>query len=130
MSRTNREPEYRRRIRQKAEQDQQNADTKRQKAADNSKYYEIIRSIYAVFQEYQRHNNERRAREQGDRFWEIAGVAGLWLAAAVGIAAITVGTKDAIEQRRVMQGQLSITQNQFTATERPWISIDSANISS
>jgi hypothetical protein len=59
MSQANREPEYRRRIREKAEKDQHEAETKRQKAADR---------------------------------WEIAGVVGLWLAAAVGVAAIWTGT--------------------------------------
>jgi hypothetical protein len=138
MSRTNNEPEYRRRIREKAEKDQQKAETERQKATDNTKQYEIARSIYAGVQEYQRYTNEERSRTQGDRFWEKAGVFGLWLAAAVGIAAIWVGTHDASEQRGMMQRQLGemkkagadtrtladVSQKTLVMSERPWLYIN------
>src|SRR6266436_40516 len=117
MSRVNNEPEYRRRIRKKAEKDQQKAETERQKATDNTKQYEIIRSIYTIFHEYQRHYDEDRSRKQGDRFWEIAGVAALLLAAAVGVAAILVGTNDASEQRGAMQRQLT----EMRIERRPWM---------
>ena len=119
-----REPEYRRRIREKTEQDQDKAEAERQKAADNAKNYEIIRSIYSIVRECQRSNNEERSRKQGDRFWEIAGVAGLWLAAAVGITAIWYGTHDASEQRRVMTEQLGTMRGQLDemrAEQRPWL---------
>jgi hypothetical protein len=56
------------------------------------------------------------------------GVFGLWLAAGVGATAILIGTHDAEQQRGVMKGQLETMQAQFTATERPWISVDSIHI--
>ena len=55
---------------------------------------------------------------------------GLWFAGFVGIAAIWFGTHDASEQRGVTQGQLNVMQSEFTATQRPWISVDSMKISS
>jgi hypothetical protein len=137
MLRGNGEPEYRRRIREKTEEDEHKTETERQKSANITKNYEVIRSIYAIHQEYQRYNNEERSRKQGDRFWEIAGVAGLWIAAAVGIAAILVGSHDASEQRGVTQRQLSemrragnVMQQTLVMSQRPWLYIEgiSANI--
>jgi hypothetical protein len=85
--------------------------------AQNAYYDTIVRSIYTIYNEYQRHNNEERSRKQGDRFWEILGVYALLFAAAVGVAAILVGTNDAAEQRGVMRRQLDAME----AEERPWI---------
>jgi hypothetical protein len=45
------------------------------------------------------------------------GVVGLWLAAAVGVTAVWVGTHDAGQQRDVMRGQL----DEMQADQRPWI---------
>jgi hypothetical protein len=117
MLRGNGDPEYRRRIREKTEKNQYKTETERHEATDNTKHYEIVRPIYAIYQEYQRHGNEERARKQSDRFWEIAGVAGLWLAAAVGVVAIWIGTNDASEQRGVMRHQLAEMQE----ARRPWM---------
>src|SRR5580704_4891357 len=121
MSRTHNEPKYRRRIREKAGKDQQKAEAERQKAADSAKHYEIVRSIYAVVQEYQRYTNEERSRKQGDRYWEKAGVFGLWLAAAVGVAAIWFGTHDASEQRGQLKAQAEIMHNTLIMSQRPWL---------
>ena len=80
--------------------------------------------------------------------WEVLGVMGLWIAAAVGIAAIYIGTHDASEQRGVMQGQLAEMRNarksndkstadqlkimsgqlnQFDIGQRPWVRLTVAN---
>lgn len=113
MRRAHDEPEYRRRIREKAEKDQQTTNNERDAAAKRSYQYEIVRALYTVIQEYHRRNAEERAKRQGDRFWEIAGVAGLWLAAFVGVAAIIVGNGDSARQRDVMQRQFNVGERAY-----------------
>jgi len=91
--------------------------TKQQKSANSAEQYEIVRSVYAIYQEYQRRDDEERPRKRGDRFWEIAGVIGLWLATTVGLAAIWIGTTDAERQRGVLHDQLEDNR----VSQRPWI---------
>jgi hypothetical protein len=114
------EPIYRWRARKKTEKNQRNAEKERQKAAEDTKQHEIVRSLYTIFNEYQDHNNEERSRKYGDRVWEIAGVAALLLAAAVGAIAILVGTNDSSELRGAMHEQLTEMQE----ARRPWIQGD------
>jgi hypothetical protein len=121
---TNREPEYRRRIREKAEKDEYKAEDERQKATERADIHEIVTAIKAIGKKYDRESDKHNARHKWDRLWEVLGVFGLWLAAAVGATAIWIGTNDAYRQRQVTQGQLKVMRDNFTATERPWISID------
>jgi hypothetical protein len=122
MPRSDREPEYRRKIREKTKQDQNRAENERYRAAESSDIHEIVLAIKAIDQKYDRDAHENESRHKWDRFWEILGVAGLWLAAAVGIVAICYGTWDSKEQRGIMGGQLDA----MMMARRPWISVNVA----
>jgi hypothetical protein len=122
---TNREPEYRRRIREKADKDKHESANERQEAANRAYVNKIVASIDAMYEHYKRESHKDHTRRKWDRFWEIMGVFGLWLAAGVGATAVWIGTNDADLQRRVAQGQLDVMRGEFTATNRPWISLDS-----
>jgi hypothetical protein len=124
MSRTNREPEYHRRIREKTEKDQQTAKTKRQESDNKYNTEKVTAAIKRVEEELGRTNNEQTPQKKRDRCWERFGFLGLWFAGFVGIAAICVGTHDASEQRGVMQGQLEIAQKTLVMTERPWLYVN------
>lgn len=110
------EPEYRRRIREKAEEYKKKANDERNRATQSANVHEIVLAIKAIDQKYDCERHQQHARHKWDRFWEVMGVIGLWLAAGVGVAAICIGTRDASEQRTVMQGQL-------VAQDRPWLYI-------
>ena len=148
MSRINREPEYRRRIREKAEKEEQKSADERQETAKRADIHEIVAAIKAIDQKYDRESHKHNTRHKWDRLWEVLGVMGLWIAAAVGIAAIYIGTHDASEQRGVMQGQLAEMRNarksndkstadqlkimsgqlnQFDIGQRPWVRLTVAN---
>ena len=114
MLRTDREPEYRRRIREKAEKYEKEANDKRNLADKISNIHEIVLAIRAINQNYESERHKEQTRKRWDRVWEVAGVAGLWIAAAVRIAAIWVGTHDASEQHGVLQKTLVMS-------ERPWL---------
>lgn len=114
MLRTDREPEYRRRIREKAEKYDKESNDKRNFADKVSNIHEIVLAIQTINRNYEYERRKEHTRKKWDRFWEVAGAAGLWIAAAVGIAAIWVGTHDASEQRDVLQKTLVMS-------ERPWL---------
>jgi hypothetical protein len=118
--RTNQEPEYRRRVREKAEQDQKRAENERDRAAKRADIHEIVIAIEAIDEKYNRETHKEHTRKKRDRFWEVLGVAGLWIAAAVGVAAISYGTRDADRQRGIMSGQLGEMQS----AQRPWIQME------
>jgi hypothetical protein len=120
LSRTNREPEYRRRLREKAEQDKNSASYERDRSAQSADIHEIVLAINAIDEKYDRETHKEHTRKKRDRFWDITGVVGLWLAAAVGVTAVWVGTHDAGQQRDVMRGQLEEMRDE----QRPWIYVD------
>jgi hypothetical protein len=126
MSRANQEPEpeYRRRIREKAEKDQQTAEAERQKSNNEYNIHQITAAIKRVQQELGRANDEHTPQKKSDRRWEKFGFFGLWFAGFVGIAAIWFGTHDAREQRGSMQTQLDEIHDEFVSTQRPWVSVD------
>lgn len=100
------EPEYRRRIREKAEKNNNDSNNERDRATKSTDIHKIVLAIKAIDEKYDRERHKDRTRKKWDRFWEVMGVAGLWLAAAVGIIAIWYGTRDASGQRAIMRGQL------------------------
>jgi hypothetical protein len=148
MLRGNGDPEYRRRIREKAEKDQQIAETERREANNKYNIEKIAAAIERVGQKLDRTNDEQTPQKKSDRRWERFGFLGLWFAGFVGIAAILVGTHDSSEQRGVMQGQLNTMQsavgqsgetigtmkaqadimrgqlNEMEIARRPWITAD------
>lgn len=118
MPRAYREPEYRRRIRQQTEHDQNCADDERDRSAKSADIHEIVLAIKAIDEKYDRETHKEHTRKKWDRLWEVLGVVGLWLAAAVGISAIIYGTRDANEQRGIMQGQLNQMKSAAAQTAR------------
>lgn len=112
-----REPEYRRRIREKAEQDHREAKRERDKAQDRAEIRDIAASVESLRQKLESQHDENKAEQNGRRrrqYWEIGG---LWAAAAVGVIAICIGSWDAHEQRSIMQQQFSEAE----VGQRPWI---------
>jgi type II secretory pathway pseudopilin PulG len=124
MKRYYREAEYRRRIREKTEKEENRSQNERYRAAESADIHEIILAIKAIDEKFNRENHKEHTRKKWDRFWEIAGVAGLWIAAAVGIVAVLVSSYDSGEQRWVMQGQLNAMSgqlNEMRQQKRAWI---------
>src|ERR1700730_8994016 len=106
MPRRYSEPEYRRRIREKAEQHKREAENKERGTAEKSYIEHVASAIHRIEQELNRANNENAPEKKRDRYWERGGIVGLCAAAAVGISAIWIGTHDADKQRSVMESQL------------------------
>jgi hypothetical protein len=106
VPRSYREPEYRRRIREKTEKDQDKTKYKRHGTTEGSNIHEIVSAIEAIDKKYDRESNKQNARHKWDRLWEVLGVVGLWVAAAVGVAAIWYGASDSEKNRIVMADQL------------------------
>lgn len=127
MPRSNREPEYRRRIREKTTQDQERAEAEERESADKNHREKLTAAIRRVEQELSRSNDEDTPHKKNERWWNKWEVLGLWAAAAVGIVAIWFGTHDAGEQRGVMQRQLTSMEDQLKemqVEQRPYIGID------
>ncbi|HEY3910649.1 MAG TPA: hypothetical protein VGM07_12265 [Stellaceae bacterium] len=118
MPRNYREPEYRRRIRQQAEHNQQRADDERHRAAESVDIEKIVVAINTIDEKYDRETHKEHTRKKWDRRWEVMGVIGLWGAAIVGVAAVWVGNSDSERQRKVMQGQLVSMQSASQQTDR------------
>jgi hypothetical protein len=106
MKRVDYEPEYRRRIREKAEQKKRAAERERQEVDAKSSAKDITAAIHRVEQELNGANDQEHPHKKRERRWEHAGVVGLWAAAAVGVVAVYFGNHDSKRQRDVMQSQL------------------------
>ena len=119
MPRGNREPEYRRRIREKAEKYQYSAQAKERESTEKRNSDKIGSAIKRIEQELRRTNDEHTPQKNRDRCWERFGFLGLWFAGVVGVVAILVGTYDAQKQRVVMSDQLTemATQRLFTIAQ-------------
>jgi len=100
--------------------EQNDPERERHEAADNAYRNKVISALQAIAEQNKAAEDQaKRAdrfhraverltlRLEGRKYWvEIAETAGLWVAAAVGVIAVIVATRDASEQRNVMQGQL------------------------
>jgi hypothetical protein len=117
---------------------QEKAEAKRQKAEQHSDRQEIVSALQRVAeQDKAAHYHTKRGerfhrivekltfRLERRKYWlEVAGTAGLWSAAAVGLAAIIVASHDASEQNRAMRDQQDIMKRQMVlmeADQRPWL---------
>jgi hypothetical protein len=114
------EPEYRRRIRKKSEQDRHEVEREGDKAADNSNTDKIIGAVHCVAEKIDREQDKNTSQKKRDRIWQHAEVIGLWLAAAVGIAAVWIASHDAHKQAKIMQGQL----DEMHIDQRAWVYVD------
>jgi hypothetical protein len=114
-----REPEYRRRVRDKTAEDQKAAEREWQEAAQDARIEKIIGSVERLVQQVDRYTDEKAPENKRKGRWERAEVIGLWAAAFVGVAAIWYGTHDASESRKLMQVQL----DEMQAERRPWVDI-------
>jgi hypothetical protein len=114
-----REPEYRRRLRQKAEEDKRGADRERDEATQDARIEKIIGSVEHIVQQIDRYGDEKSPENKRKRRWDIAEVVGLWAAAFVGAAAIVIGSSDSHEQRDIMNGQMDV----MLADQRPWLGV-------
>jgi hypothetical protein len=106
---------------------QEDVDRKRREVAEASYRGEVIGALNSIAQQNQATENQaKRAdtyhrrveklalRLEGRKFWlEVAETAGLWAAAAVGVAAIVVSNLDAEQQRTVMEAQQTAMQGQL-----------------
>src|SRR5260221_5386499 len=124
MPRSYREPEYRRRIRDKAAQKKDDTEAEERKTSDKGHIENLAAAIHRVEHELCRSNDESAPEKKRIRRWEKGGVIGLWAAAGVGVAAIWFGTHDASQQRGVMQGQL----DEMQAEQRPWVYAENNSI--
>jgi hypothetical protein len=118
------EPEYRKRIREKTEQDKRRLKEEEQKSIEYSNIRQIIYSAEQIVKNLERHYDENQPKNKSDRRRNLFEILGLWAAAAVGALAIVTGSLDSYEQREVMNGQL----NEALAEQRPWIPIPDLKI--
>ena len=121
-----REPEYRRRIREKTEQNQSATYRERQESAQDARIEKIIGSVERLVKQVDRYADEKSPENKCKRRWEKAEVFGLWAAALMGLIAIAVSTCDADRQRGVMIAQSNLMQGQMDemkAQNRPWVFI-------
>jgi hypothetical protein len=119
----NGEPKYRRRIREKTDENKHEAEAKERETKEERRIGDLTAAIQRVEQELNRANNERTPEKKRDRLWERFGVVGLWAAAAVGVTAIWIASYEAGKQRRIaerqmitMRGQLEEMRNQRLQT--------------
>jgi hypothetical protein len=68
MPRAYREPEYRRRIRQQAEHDQNRADDERDRSTKSADIHEIVLAIKAIDKKYDRETHKEHTRKNGIAF--------------------------------------------------------------
>ena len=139
------EPEYRRRIREKAEENKREAQEKEREAANENQSEKISAAIIRIEQQLAAYQHENGTNDKNERRWRRLEVLGLWAAAAVGLIAIIVASCDSHEQRNVMTEQQGTMTKQQVAMEeqlkiahrqldvmrndqRPWISIENMNI--
>jgi hypothetical protein len=153
MSRSYREPEYRRRLREEAQNEQHETGAKQRHRDYQKAIKRIIDAICAITKQRQRDKQDEPRQRRYDRLFQGGEILALVAAAIVGVVAIRVGTMDSKKQRGIMQGQLTemqaasrkaddtivalktqaeimrgqlnVSRDEFTATERPWISVDS-----
>jgi hypothetical protein len=119
MKGSHHEPEYRRRLREKAEKDESEANKKKRE----SQYYNNIVKITLLLQKIgersTRDSNEEKTYRKRNFWVNLLGVIGVWLAGAVAIIAILVSSTRYIEQWQIMRDQLSAMHND----QRPWIAV-------
>ncbi len=128
---TNQEPEYRRRIRQRAEQEERAAEREHDEAAENTHVDKVVTPLERAVEKLDSQANESGAENKRERPWKRAEVIGLWAAAFVGVAAVCIGSRDANQQRKVMHDQLTTMQgqlNEMRSEQRPWMSISHASV--
>src|SRR5437762_2411813 len=113
------EPEYRRRIRKKAAQDQKNAEAKKREAADKSRVEELAAAIHRIPEQLRHSHDQDSPQDEREHWWNKWGVIGLWAAAAVGVIAVVVASCDSHKQRGIMIGQLEEMKDQ----RRPWVAV-------
>ena len=117
--RFDREPEYRRRLRQKAEQQQSNAQHKEWETAQESRTNELSAAVHRIEEELRRANDQDSPHKRSERWWNKWEVLGLWAAAAIGALAVIISSCDSHRQRDVMTWQL----DEMKIDHRPWISV-------
>jgi len=105
-----REPEYRRRRREKAAEDQRRADQERDKSAEKADQNKIISALQAIAIEQASAENTRAPKNKRETWLKLAEIIALSVAAAVGAVAIIVGNHDASRQLSTM-----------LADQRPWL---------
>jgi hypothetical protein len=118
------EPEYRRRIRQKAEKNQRKTDEEERESANERHIAKIIAAIHGINKEFPRANDENTPQNRRERRWNHSGVIGLWAAAAVGATAILVSSIDTHKAIRTTTRLAQAARDQATLlelTERPWM---------
>jgi hypothetical protein len=110
MPRRHFEPEYRRRIREKAEKQKAETNKENWEAANNARVGDLAAAIHRVEQKFDSEKSNNSPQKRSDRCWERAGVVGILAAAAAGVAAIIVGNNDSAHQLSEMRTE-----------QRPWV---------
>src|SRR5579871_1156564 len=106
----NGEPEYRRRVRQKAEEDERQARHERKEATQDRRVEKAVAALEALQEKIDRYADENSPQNKSKRRWDKLEVFGLWAAAAVGLIAVYVASNDSQGQRDVMNQQLRTMQ--------------------
>jgi hypothetical protein len=128
MPRVYRDPEYRRRVREKTEQDRRQTNEERKEADYKYDREQIILSIKSIEQELNRGHDENHPQRKRRQLWNNAGVVGLWLAAVTAIWAILAAKCSADKQYNAMMGQQWVMQGQLDEMrneQRPWVTLAS-----
>lgn len=115
-----REPEYRRRRRKEAEENQRYADREWDEATENTQVEKIVIAVEGIIQKLESAEDKKSPKNKDERRWKRREVCGLWAAAAVGLIAIVVGNVDAHRQRDTMQAQLDEMRDE----QRPWVYVE------
>jgi hypothetical protein len=110
------EPEYRRRRREEAKENQRSADRERDEATKNSHVEKIIAALNGIIENLKGSQDEKSPKNTGDRRRHVWEIGGLWAAATVGLLAIIIGNHDASQQIGIMQSQLNEMKSQRIIT--------------
>lgn len=102
-------------------QNQQQAHDERDSPAENAGVRNPIAEIYRAVQQRRRPEQKREPDKEWERKWRRREVYALWIAAAVGVAAIIISTRDSSNQRDATLQ----TMHEMQAEQRAWMKLES-----
>lgn len=118
MGRRYNEPEYRRRIRQKAIDEDDDAKNDKRRREEGERVQEQIAAIRAIHDQQRAAQQEEPRQRLYDRLLHGLEIIALLVAAGVGIAAIRVSSHDARKQAELITESNRISRNTYVANAR------------